>query len=367
MIKGFWGSLFLFVFISLKLGTASATLSCRVFLEPESKAISTFSREAPLRFMSYNVFNLYLHKGKYIWTEEGLERVNQDHLPKQKPEVQTQGVAKAILDLNPDFLLLQEVEGLNSLERFNRNYLEDGYEIMMSPTNDAREIGIAFLVKKTLSAQLKLRIELESFTDLKWKSPSGRREPVFSRDFPIFKIYREGQAEPSLILGGIHFKSQRDRKGDPNSYYKRQAEMRAAVHILETVKKEHPTSPIVVMGDFNASRGDNEVTPVFERLGLFDTHLSEAHFVDVAGLGHNTHTYHPHVNRLEQTAVKTVLDRALISQRLVESVIKSAVYRYRVEGSNERKPLPNSLAERIKNPSDHYPIYFDLDSSVLSD
>lgn len=360
MLKGFWG--IFFILVHLAFSPAYGAFSCRAFLEKkETVAVSKPS----LRFMSYNVANLYLHKGKYVWTEEGLTKVNQDHLPNQKPEEQTQGVANAILELDPDFLLLQEVEGMESLERFNRHYLDSEYETYMPPTNDLREIGVALLVKKKLG----VIIDVKTSVHLEWVTPKGRTEKVFSRNFPIFKIYKEGEAEPRLMLAGVHLKSQRDRSGDPNSYYKRQAEMKAGVKALEDVKLEHPDAPIMVMGDFNSSRGDNEVTPVFGRLGLLDTHLSEEHFLDVGGLGRNTHTYHPnaHVKGQEGKAIKTVLDRALISKRLLESLLRSAIYRYRENGTNEKKPLPSSFAEREQNPSDHFPIYFDLGLSVLFD
>jgi len=118
-------SLFLLLFLVSGFTSSDAySLTCKSLLSSRNpKAQITSFKERPLRFMSYNVFNLYLHKGKHVWTEDGLERVNQDHLPNQKLEHQTQGVANAILQTKPDFLMLQEVEGEDSLRRFNRDYL----------------------------------------------------------------------------------------------------------------------------------------------------------------------------------------------------------------------------------------------------
>ncbi len=350
------GVLFLLVFLWGG-ASASAAPSCQALLKVEFSS----PKERPLRFMSYNVLNLFLHQGKYIWGENGQEKVNQDHMPNQKPEEQTKGVAAAILATRPDFLILQEVEGADSLHRFNDEYLGGDYQVFMPPTNDTRGIGVAFLIRKNVDVV----VEVKNASESTWINPAGREEKVFSRNFPVFKIFKSGAREPSLILAGVHFKSQRDRKGDPNSYLKRQAEMKHAVRILERVEKRHLGTPIIVMGDFNASRGDNEVMPIFERLGFFDPHLSEEHFEDVGGLGRTTHTYHPFINNVEQKAVQGVLDRALLSTSLLRYLRRSAIYRYRVTGSAEKKRIPESYSERDENPSDHYPIYFDLDPSII--
>ncbi|MGH1468983.1 MAG: endonuclease/exonuclease/phosphatase family protein [Bdellovibrionales bacterium] len=338
---------------------ASAAPSCQLLLKVELSS----PKERPLRFMSYNVLNLFLHQGKYVWGENGQEKVNQDHMPNQKPEEQTRGVAAAILTTRPDFLILQEVEGRDSLHRFNDEYLGSDYQVFMPPTNDSRGIGVAFLIRKNVD----VRVEVGSASEHTWVNPTGREEKVFSRNFPVFKIFKPRAKEPSLIIAGVHFKSQRDRKGDPNSYLKRQTEMEHAVQILERMKRKHSNSPIVVMGDFNASRGDKEVMPIFEKLGFFDPHLSEMHFEDIGGLGRTTHTYHPFIKNVEQPAVRNALDRALLSRRLLKYLKKSAIYRYRVLGSATKKRIPESYSERDENPSDHYPIYFDLDPSIIFD
>lgn len=356
--------LLLVIFVCGFAPSKSYSLTCQNLLASEQLGTQvTNSRKLPLRFMSYNVFNLYLHKGKFAWTEGGLEKINQDHLPNQKPEHQTQGVANAILQMNPDFLMLQEVEGEDSLRRFNREYLGDEYRVFMPPTNDIRKIGIAFLIRKNLEVE----VEVENVLNVEWTTPKGVVEKVFSRNFPIFKLFTKGSDKPRMVVAGAHFKSQRDRSGDPDSYFKRQAEMKAAVTALKRIQEEFPGVPMTVMGDFNSSRGDNEVMPVFEELSVFDAHLSEDHFVDKGGLGHMTHTYHMKYKNEEQAAIESVMDRALLTESLRSDLINSVVYRYRHLGSSEYKSLPSSLAERLENPSDHFPIYFDIKPSVLFD
>ncbi len=278
--------------------------------------------------------------------------------------MQTEGVANAILQTRPDFLMLQEVEGRESLARFNEDYLGNEYETFMPSTNDQRSIGIAFLVRKNLD----VRVEVVNLLHPKWTNPNGIVEPVFSRNFPIFKLFSDDQSEPSLIVAGAHFKSQRDRAQDPESFLKRQEEMKVAVEALSEMRKIHEGVPIIVMGDFNSSRGDNEATPHFgEGLGLFDVHLSEEHFVDKGGLGHVTHTFHPKVDGVEQAPVMSVMDRAFLDESLKEELVQSVIYRYRHIGSSVYKPLPRTVDERGENPSDHYPIYFDLKPSVMFD
>jgi len=306
--------------------------------------------------MTLNTLNLYLHQGKYFWTEGGLAKVNQDHLPREKPEWQTKGLADAILEVQPDFIMLQEVEGQESLDRFIRRYLNNAYKAYMPPTNDGRQIGNAFLVRHGMG----IKVKRESFTDLTWKNMTGRKEKIFTRNFPLFKIYIENHDSPKMIVAGVHYKSKRDRVKDPRSFYKRQKEAEESVRILEEVQLEHPSTPIVIMGDFNSSR-DKEELDSFKRLDLVDLSDKPERFIDEHNLGDSTFVFFPG-DRDE--VVRESLDGAFLSSDLDSFIQSYFVYRYKDE-DGQVKPLPSTLAERHENPSDHYPVVFDLDPKVL--
>lgn len=306
--------------------------------------------------MTLNTLNLFIHRGKYLWTEDGLEKINQDHLPRQKPEWQTKGIADAILDTQPDFIMLQEVEGKDSLDRFNRRYLDDAYKVYMPTTNDGREIGTAFLVRNGMG----IKVKRQSFTDLYWKNMTGRKEKVFTRNFPVFKIYIENHETPKLIVAGVHYKSKRDRKNDPRSFHKRQKEADESVRILKETEVKHPGVPIIVMGDFNSSRDKKELKS-FRLLDMVDLTDKPELFVDEEGMGDSTFVFFP--NR-ETTTTREALDGAFLSSSL-EAYIKSySVYRYKDEEGKVRD-LPQNFEERNLNPSDHYPVIFDLDPKIL--
>jgi endonuclease/exonuclease/phosphatase family metal-dependent hydrolase len=338
--------------------SAVAAPSCFALLENEFAS----PRSRPLRFMSYNVFNLYLRQGRYFHTDYGMVKADTDRLPRQKSDEQTLGVAKAILELRPDFIFLQEVEGGESLELFNEHYLGSEYETYLAPTNDVRNISIAFLVRK----RTRVRVEYETFEYKNWESPASVREPLLSRNFLIAKIFKEGKSIPSMILGGLHLKSESDRQKDPGSKIKRAAELKYIGEVLNARMKDHPQAPVVVMGDFNTARGGGETHPIFDKLYMTDVHRSEDHFFDPDGLGHSTHTYHPKVDGVEMPASATAIDRAFVSKDLLDYITQAGIYRYRTE-SGQKKPLPQTQAERNENPSDHYPIYFDLKPELLFD
>jgi exonuclease III len=342
------------ILISILCIQVNAEPICRTIFAKQSKNHS----RTYYRFMSYNVLNLFLHSGKFSWYEEGLVPASGNKLPPEKELKHTQGVAKAILETNPDFLFLQEVEGIDSIKRFNSDFLNSKYDIYLPKTNDQRGIGIAFLVRSSLD----LEISFESNEHHKWHdhANNNRYSAVFTRSFPVFKIFKKGNQYPSLILAGVHFKSRRDRKKDPKSFFKRSAEINKATDILSEIRNSHEGSPLIVMGDFNSARGQQEVEYMRNALRLIDTHASLLHFEDPHGMGLSTHTYHPE----SEVAVGGALDMALISMDLVESLGQSSIYRYK-DDQGKVKKLPMTREERDQNPSDHYPIYFDLNSSIF--
>lgn len=329
-------------------------LRCKNLLTP--RISNDFSPTKPLRFMSMNTLNLYLHQGKYLWTDDGLERINQDHLPRQKPEWQTKGLADAILNTQPDFIMLQEVEGRESLDRFNRRYLDRAYKVYMPATNDGRGIGTAFLVRHGMG----IKVHRKSFTDLSWTNKNGQLEKVFTRSFPLFEVFFEDHKTPKLIVAGVHYKSKRNRKGDPGSFHKRKKEAEESVRILKKTRAQYPHTPMIVMGDFNSTRDQKELES-FRDLNMVDLNEKPEFFEDEGGLGESTFVSFPKSHRGPRSEA---LDGALLSPDL-ESRLKSfTVYRYKDE-KGQIIPLPKNFEERNKNPSDHYPVLFDLNPDFL--
>jgi len=330
-------------------------LQCKNFLKLYIS--QDFLPQKAIRFMSLNTLNLYLHQGKYEWTDRGLVKMNQDHLPKQKPERHSLGLATAVLESQPDFLMLQEVEGYESLDRFNRRFLGDAYQVFMPQTNDTRGIGVAFLVRKGMGVTVKRR----SYTKRKWTNKKGVEEAVFSRNFPIFEIYLEGMEEPKLLIAGVHYKSRADRPNDPKSFYKRQKEVDESISILKKMREQYPQTPMVVLGDFNSSPEQKELASFYNELGMMDAHSVDSVFKDPDKMGRYTFVYFPFEKRKKMRA----FDQALLSANLSEHLVSSSVYRYKSPETGAVLPFPKNIEERNQKPSDHYPILFDLDADVL--
>lgn len=317
---------------------------------------STYRVPRTLRFMSYNVLNLFVHSGRYIWGEDGQVKTETDAYKGQKKEEHTKEIARIIHDTNPDFILLQEVEGRSSLDRFTQNYLGGEYVAFMPPTNDRREIGVALLIKD----DLKFHIKVESFESLSWTNPRGHIEPIFTRNVGLFSIFDPDTDEVVLGVFGLHFKSRRDRRGDPGSVLKRTKEVEETVRAVEKFRLAHPGVPVIVAGDFNSNRDVEELKPLFDELGLHDAHTEE-HFRNKDRQGRITHSYHP----VGEKAIFSEMDLILVDESLKSRILGSDVYRYRDYTLGKPKPIPDTINLRNLNPSDHFPVFVDLDPKSI--
>lgn len=305
-----------------------------------------------------NTLNLMLHQGSYEWTDDGsLTRIERENeLPHEKPESHTQALADIILETKSDLIMLQEVEGWDSLDRFNRRYLEDGYKTYLPPTNDTR-IGIAFLVRNGMG----LKVKRESFVHKNWKNPTGKRESIFSRNFPLFKIFFENHDVPKLIVAGVHYKSRIDRRGDPRSFEKRKREAEESVRIIQEVQAQHPNTPVIIMGDFNSNKNYEELAS-FKDLDVFDLLEKPEVFQDEHGMGDTTMVFYP---KGDGSVRSRSVDGAFLSSSLRSQLLSSFVYRFKDPKTGLVIPFPQNIDERRKNPSDHYPVVFDLAPEVL--
>lgn len=335
----------MFILISFK-----AIAQCELAMMPFEiiNGSRTIKSSSELKIGSYNVFNLQFSPGKFnLDPKTGLKTFNTKAL--HKDTVHTSEIAKIILKENLDIVVLQEVEGFYALKHFNINFLDNKYEELIIVGNDTRGIEIAFLIKR----DLKLKYKLTTNKYIERNIESTHHSPLFSRDLPILHIWPEnatGVDPPSLILMGNHLKSQRDRKGDIRSVAFRTEQVAKIVEITKSYQKVFPTSPIVLLGDFNA-----DITSSLEFKGLFNEGL----FKDAFDLGAKpmpkkeriTHTYHPYNG---ETSLNQ-LDGFLVNLPAQSKVKGAKVYRY-LNSDGQEKPIPQTIQQRDLNPSDHFPI-----------
>lgn len=302
-----------------------------------------------IKMMAYNAENFFLHMGENA--KESLEDFKKRIDTELKSDEDMKGIARAIQDETPDFIVMEEVENRETLQAFSERYLNGTYEAYLIKGNDERGIQIGYLVKKDLP----LQISLETHKDVTWKDPNdGREAKLFSRDAPALLIRRQGDAPdaaPALIFIGNHAKSQRNRNGDPRSSLLRTAQMKEIASIVEDYQGAYGANvPIVLGGDFNVDvRLSPEVEPIRERMvDPFDAK-------GIRGLPRMTHTFHPRRGHPSYHQ----LDALFVTPGLEDNIVSIETYRYK-DAEGKELPLPNTYAERARNPSDHYPLVLTL-------
>jgi ATP/ADP translocase/endonuclease/exonuclease/phosphatase family metal-dependent hydrolase len=311
-----------------------------------------------LRVGTYNVLNLMEKVGKHVPDPASPGRMIKVSERSPKEEWQLREQAKAILESNLDVVALQEVETLAALEEFNARYLGGAYKTLLIEGNDPRGIDVAFLVKKDIPFE----VEQRSHRGETWADPAqgGATAPIFSRDLTALVVRAPGLSKPLFVLLGGHFKSKRDRPGDPESGVLRAAQMERAAEVAARYKAEFGEDvPLMMAGDFN---GDLNAGPEFAPL------YGEAGLVNSLDLGDRplrtedrvTHTYHPK----DGPSHFAQMDGVLVSKSLAALVRRSEVYRYK-NADGSVKGIPRTYKEREQNPSDHFPLLMALDFQPL--
>jgi endonuclease/exonuclease/phosphatase family metal-dependent hydrolase len=335
--------------------------SCQTLFTP-ARASGTFAKRSleqinSLRFMTYNVKNLFTHVGEFNRVGPNAFKKTKD--AEEKPLVELHGISRAINESNPDILVMQEVEGLAALQDFSSRFLGNQYRAMLIEGNDPRGIDIGFLVKRDLP----FHIKMESYRHMLWKDPADnyQPEPVFSRDLPALLIYRLGEtdlqrARPLMVILGNHAKSKRDRPGDPESNLLRSTQYHRARMIIESYfERFGPNLPLIMAGDFNTDvQNSFEVKPVTDRL----TDVLDLR--GVSTMDRITHTFHPQGRPAERRQI----DAILVSPELKDSVTTALVYRYK-NAAGVQKPIPATYSDREQNPSDHFPIVVEIKTDSI--
>jgi predicted extracellular nuclease len=186
-------------------------------------------------------------------------------------DVQRRSTAKAIRgedgeNIFPDILAVQEVENMQTLKEFNRQFLDNHYKYMfLVDGNDRRQIDVGFF-----SNFPAVRIQTHQYiTD----PESQRQEPLFSRDCleVDFAITSEGEEEeeedidsnaPILTFFNNHFKSQfvdwrkkgqeiQDQIALDDAKRKRQADRVADIVTNRFKGNDFNNKYFIVCGDFN--------------------------------------------------------------------------------------------------------------------
>ena len=232
--------------------------------------------------------------------------------------------------------------------------------------NSDRGIDVGYLVKKTLPFNFELHThknrpinflyphEIQTNLFEQANPEKSIKSHYFSRDCAELRVFNEGSKQPSFIFLLVHLKSKLDPNGiDPQGRDRRAAELKALTEIYTEVRREQPSVPVVVGGDFNGvihrERGEAEFLPLHETTDLQDV-------FSLLGRGEADAMTQIQFTRTGQTLLLQI-DYLLVSQGLQPHIVseESFVYRYKSDlGVN--LGLPTHLDQRLALPSDHYPV-----------
>lgn len=276
-------------------------------------------------------------------------------------------LAEALLEIDADFLLLNEIGGDESLTNFSRYFLQDRYRSFVIEGNSDRGIDIGYLVKKTLRYQFELHThknrplnflyphEIQSNLHFETVAPEKVvKTHYFSRDCAELRVFGPDKTKPLLIFLLVHLKSKLDPNGiDPQGRDRRAAELKALTEIYLEIRRDNAAVPIIVGGDFNGiahpQRGESEFLPLFERTDLEDVFA-------VLGRDVNEAMTQVQFTRTGQMQLLQI-DYLLVSRNLQTFLVpeESFVYRYRSD-LGVTLGLPRNLDQRLALPSDHFPV-----------
>ncbi len=173
-------------------------------------------------------------------------RTYQGRLIKGKPDKDTKITAKRILNMDADVLAVQEVEDIDTLKRFNRDYLKGLYknEILVEG-NDDRLIDIGLLSKYPIGPITSWQKEMHP----------GYSEPIFGRDLLEVEILNHERTAKLFTLFINHLKSHFvPRYKDSEKGQQKNNELRAmqAETVSKIIKKENALGEqFIVLGDMN--------------------------------------------------------------------------------------------------------------------
>lgn len=188
---------------------------------------------------------------RYEFTDPDTYRIRTflGQLVKAKDAADTAAIARRIIEMDVDVLAVQEVENVEILRRFNRDYLNGLYrhEILVEG-NDARFIDVGLLSKLPVGAVTSHQTAPD---------PARPGEPVFGRDLLETKILNPSRTRLLFTVFNNHLKSKfvpfgqdpRRARIEADGLRRRQAEAISRI----VGRRMRRDARYIVMGDMNDS------------------------------------------------------------------------------------------------------------------
>ncbi len=304
-----------------------------------------------LKICEFNVENLFISMEYY--SDQDLRQISEEEWKKialaqfqklQKPLAKLWGISKAILEIDPDIVMLIEVGGKDSLENFNTYFLSNKFQTYFIGGNSRRGIDLGFLVKKDLPFHTACYSNKE--TPIEVSTYQGKYLSRFSRD--VAELHLSNHSQLQLIILLIHFKSKISTEQDFRGKDVRTAEAMALTQIYKNLRSKYKNVPVIVGGDFNTDLASLELEFIKQ------TDLEDVH--DLLNTPTDARTSLVYFDYNETPRLQ-ILDYLLVSPEIHDRIVASKTYTYRYKGFYDiPENLPSSLRERHKMPSDHYPL-----------
>lgn len=327
-----------------------------------------------LKLGLYNVENLFLLFDQEIpphyqkLTEAQWQKLSKS-VYETKPLKKCLQIAQIIKEISPDIMMLCEVGGTESLNNFNKLFLDSQYHVVLLEGNSDRNIDVGFLIKKSvpfffdiISNKHRPLNFLYPHEVLSQKTgyPIKSSPQFFSRDCAELRLFTNTRAKPFLIILLTHLKSRLDpERIDPGGLEKRTAELQTCLSIYKELKTQFVNTPIIFSGDMNGFAGKPNTDPEF--LPLYaDTDLIDV--LDLADIALDKRATFYQIKNGGKNEGKQI-DYCFISNHLTDKLVKSTahVYRYKDEfGFNLDEP--KSVDDKLRLASDHYPLFFNLEN-----
>ncbi len=312
-----------------------------------------------LSLLSFNMENFFL-------TSESLSPSR--GLVNLKDELKVKEIAKMIKEIDLDICALSEVGGRSSLEYFIKNNLNDEYDVYLLEGNSDRGIEVGYLVKKNLPYKFDVFTHKNRILDFTYPNDeienqkareSGLEEPhgkqKFSRNVLELQV-TDNKRNLQLNIYLVHFKSQWDRRGDDfKGKGHRKAEADALAEIVKERLIKSPETHIILTGDFNGRVKGEEMDSEFDSIRS----LNFKDILEFKDLPQSEKFSMAQFNQGQREMIQ--LDYILFQDR-TEKLIdkeKSGAVRFKDKDGNQI-PLPKTIYDRNRLPSDHYPLVLTL-------
>lgn len=260
-------------------------------------------------------------------------------------------IKQIILDADPDIIMLVEVGGRQTLENLNRHFLDDAYTVHFAPSNSDRGIDVGFLCKKRNKDVPDISFYLVNHSGAKLKNGMS-----FARGLLELRVLSQSKNKGKLAACFLltHLKSKLDlKKQDFEGRGQRSAEVQHIIKHYRDLQRKHPKTPVAVCGDLNGiiykEDTEEELLP-FEKAGLFDVF----ELLDKDLKDRQTYFY---FNK-QQQRIPMQLDYILFPRKFKNMLLEKAKV---LEMEPDLVPYPpETMAQKRKLPSDHYPVYCEL-------